>query len=478
MSLVGYFGLSDFWEDGSLRSYDENRIGCILDEESPSNITRHHSQLWEPGPDDSGSSAFGDNAVHHLKIDEECSPIFYSGTRQIMSSFSGWWHNNNGYQGFWAWMSSADNFAYISCSFLPETTGTNFACEGYVIGRFRDSWQYSWGWPLCYSMGFGCNKWTEEECKAYAIHCWDSLCGLMYPWGEPMSLNLQFGYQVSNLDRIEYPSSPVRDIGKFFEKYFPDRTDVNAAKTRLLNDCISKLEVSDNNIANLREFISIINDARNGRISNLYRDFQQLVKPSKTSGLEKVGKFASNNWLRYRYAYKTTVSDLNQFIGAAEKDYLRKITDQTLAHPLRAGGTFDGEEWHLKCRLHESNRDPFMAMAERVRRYGLLPDLHTLWDMIPFSFAVDWFLPVDDFLSSVDHHWYSQGYEFDELLYSRKRQKDLEIAGIQLHLTDYSRWLDSEVAPWSYTREDSGGCTQVAFNRTADGLSLIVGMMP
>jgi hypothetical protein len=489
MSIIADFHCADFWPDGSARVGNDNRVGALLDEESPKTILRKHSLLKEPDSDDSGSSAFGDNAVRHLKIEEEADAIFISGNRQFLSAFSGNWHNDDGWHGFWAWSSSSDAFCHISCSFLPDTYGTNFNCFGVYIQRYQDTWQYSWGYPLCCSMGFSNHQGSLEECQAYAEHCWSSLCSHTYPWGEEMSLNLQFTVDRLYCDEIRYPVSPVRDIEQIFQKYFKDYSNVNAIQTKLLTDCIADLEVSDNNIANARDLIGLINDFRNGRIKSIYdtiQGFQYGYYRTKTGGriryhgkLEKAGKIASDGWLQYRYMYNTTKADLEQFIDAAIDDRLRRITDQTVKHPLRASYSDDGEEWHLKCRLHESNHDPFMALAERVRRFGFMPDLHTMWDMIPFSFAVDWFIPVDDTLSEIDRYWYSQGYDFDELLYSRKRTKTLMLAGVKLHLTSYERWLEGArpIGDFSYASEKKGKCLHSSINHQADSVSLLVTMM-
>jgi hypothetical protein len=101
-----------------------------------------------------------------------------------------------------------------------------------------------------------------------------------------------------------------------------------------------------------------------------------------------------------------------------------------------------------------------------------------MWDMIPFSFAVDWFMPVDDTLSEIDRYWYSQGYDFDELLYSRKRTKTLTLAGTTLHLTSYERWLEGArpVADFCYAAEKKGKCLQQSVNHTADSVSLSIMM--
>lgn len=482
MSFIGCFQLDDYTEEGAIRPWELNRIGCVLDGENPQPKTLVHSDLWEPGPDDTGTSVLGDNAVRHLKIEELCVPNIRTSARTVVPSFSGWWDDGNGWKGFWAWESNSDSFYYLSCQICPSSG--YYHHRSFYVSRDTSTWEWWGGQPRC---GYGemvtrTNMWGEQVMIDHVYQTWEYLKQRCNDRGYLMTMKSRFSYWTEGLVDINYLSVVQGDISDFFKKWFPDNTDVNAAKVALINESIEKLEVSDNNIQNLREFASLVNDLRNGKISKLYADYQKLFRPNerdiKKSLSRRVGEVTADNWLAYRYQYKTTVSDINQFIEAASRGYLKRIENQTLAHPLRAGGTFNGETWHLKCRLHESNRDPFMALAERMRRFGVLPDFHVLWDMVPFSFAVDWFIPVDDFLSSFDRWWYSQGYQFDELLFSRKRQKNLVIAGNQLHLTEYSRWLDFDVAPFSYTQEDPGGCNLVSFNREADSLSLMISMMP
>lgn len=41
-------------------------------------------------------------------------------------------------------------------------------------------------------------------------------------------------------------------------------------------------------------------------------------------------------------------------------------------------------------------------MADLPGRFGLLNPLEVIWELVPFSFVADWFLPIGDYLSALD----------------------------------------------------------------------------
>jgi hypothetical protein len=43
-----------------------------------------------------------------------------------------------------------------------------------------------------------------------------------------------------------------------------------------------------------------------------------------------------------------------------------------------------------------------MTAIENLMRWDAWPTLENMWDMVPLSFVVDWFLPVQDLLSQID----------------------------------------------------------------------------
>lgn len=94
------------------------------------------------------------------------------------------------------------------------------------------------------------------------------------------------------------------------------------------------------------------------------------------------------------------------------------------------------------------------AVAVFLDELGLNPDLKTLWDIIPFSFVVDYFLPIGDFLESLHPRgWFNPSFTIDGG-YSVKYVVE-----------------DSIVASWPYGGK-SGPCTWTHYFRSPGSLTL------
>lgn len=124
----------------------------------------------------------------------------------------------------------------------------------------------------------------------------------------------------------------------------------------------------------------------------------------------KVGEVndVSNLWLQYKYGWMPLYSeiyqaminicrpDLNHFIVRAHSSY----SDQYEVNESLSGVANFVERWEVKCGctmkadLSISNTALF-----NVQQLGLQNPLEVAWEVIPFSFVADWFLPVSNYLS-------------------------------------------------------------------------------
>jgi len=148
-------------------------------------------------------------------------------------------------------------------------------------------------------------------------------------------------------------------------------------------------QVTTNTYANVLEAASMLS-------SLLRRDF----KKSKN--------LVGDAWLAYRYSYCTTISDVEEY-----QSYVQRIVDLTdIAAPpsYRCHGTFvDAEGWKYHCVMRIKTDDSLPDDFHKVMKdFGLQLTAVNVWDMIPYSFIVDWFLPVSDMLGRMENHWANQ----------------------------------------------------------------------
>ena len=145
----------------------------------------------------------------------------------------------------------------------------------------------------------------------------------------------------------------------------------------------SALRLTSNSIANALEVADLVKDLRSPlqTLENLGNQIK------KAGGKER----AADAWLKYRYVYNTTKSDISEI---SEKS--KRLTGD-LSSTLRAGSASKKSTLHLKMDykpLDNIFMNAALSLTSGAQRFGFDPSLYNAWDLIPFSFVADWFLPV------------------------------------------------------------------------------------
>lgn len=247
--------------------------------------------------------------------------------------------------------------------------------------------------------------------------------------------------------------------------YLPSLTNywLDVARTRAFVDaCENMPSLSDNSISNLQEILEFL-------LSVIRREPPKL--PLRLN----------DAWLAYRYQYSTTKMDIKEAWEFVNRCYdLGSIFQDSRTH-----GVYRWTQGDIPCELRVTfsvaprlnNRfTDFAALWRDLSVLGLAPDLYYLWDSTPFSFIIDWFLPVGDLLSAADASvlYTKENYLFGEMCYSLKYNN--VVRGVKYHY--YSRWVEHNapiVHPF-YWLENRGSASQrQVLYRAADAASLIIG---
>lgn len=148
------------------------------------------------------------------------------------------------------------------------------------------------------------------------------------------------------------------------------------------------------------------------RLSSLYRDIRRgrvdrLLARGSKRGL-------ASDWLLYRYGITPVVSDLqNSF------EQLSQSWDTSLRYRYRwqSSQMFDGDHGNspypppYEHPIHVIEKITVKDIAwveydsttlKNLSSIGLLNPVQLAWEVIPFSFVVDWFINIGDCLSSLD----------------------------------------------------------------------------
>jgi hypothetical protein len=168
---------------------------------------------------------------------------------------------------------------------------------------------------------------------------------------------------------------------------------------------------------------------RHGDVRGLRRAIN--VRPSHQASLLKRGpldirKHAPQMWLELQYGWKPLLSDmygavtrLHQRVEEGYPIRARASSTETVKRTVKDG-------WTAGIVLYDvtqvqRNRVKYLVdywvdstLPANLNDWGLTNPLEVIWELVPYSFVVDWFIPVGDFLSTFDAYLgvtFKQGFE-------------------------------------------------------------------
>lgn len=234
------------------------------------------------------------------------------------------------------------------------------------------------------------------------------------------------------------------------EGFIPGRIR-NAASLALANTMASLPEVSANSVANVLELASGLSGIR-GLVRNGTSKMLQLAKRIKDP---------RNAWLSWRYVYNTTKMDLEDY-----QNVTRRLVNIAGAPTFKVHGFGDGGYFTIRC-VKQFRSSDFNVLDYDTRRllrtYGFKLSAYNAWDMVPFSFMVDWFTQIGPKLELAEN--WNKHYEFtpEDTWYSYRENFS--------HGFCYFRWhgTDPSIPPTYVKRETS---KRTFFYRLADTVSI------
>ena len=140
-------------------------------------------------------------------------------------------------------------------------------------------------------------------------------------------------------------------------------------------------------------------------------DLLNVVKnPLKAlKSLRKLPK-ASDIWLKYRYVFSTTKMDVEDTVALYSR--IQSLKDSDLS--IKARGVYRHDDNStFRCTLTYNPPSDFIEKLESIPGYLGEPSLADIWDIIPWSFMIDWFSHVSDFLDYCDKYYKSSEMQYD-----------------------------------------------------------------
>lgn len=150
-------------------------------------------------------------------------------------------------------------------------------------------------------------------------------------------------------------------------------------------------------------------------IAHLTTDTRRLVKTLKSLAgalrgkkLKAACKAASATYLSIHYGIKLSVLDskeLARVISSPNTDFGRKKCQAV--QTFVAVDQNNGNSWNVNARyqlMYNTKKSMDKIFMEYLKMLDVVPDLSNLWDALPYSFCIDWFIRIGDLLESIDNY--------------------------------------------------------------------------
>lgn len=180
-------------------------------------------------------------------------------------------------------------------------------------------------------------------------------------------------------------------------------------------------------------------------------------------------KELANLYLSWHYGYRLTYKDTKEIVEKVNSE-LRKIRrdwaasrargHETITYPSNSPFAGSTAEWTFAAKVwYRQYNDIIAPIVNTLYRWDLVPELGNIYDLVPYSFVIDWFVPLGDVLDKIDSAYYAMTLRVGEVWYSDKIDMltDLNAPFLRAYFRGYEsigpvrikyymRWRDSELS--------------------------------
>jgi len=214
------------------------------------------------------------------------------------------------------------------------------------------------------------------------------------------------------LNKGSNPLTPPKTI-QGFSAWQPE------LQNALLRKCRNREIDLGVSLGEYRETSKFISDAM-VKTARSYRQLRRgnLAQALQTLGLHgpkanEIAASTSNAWLGYTYGLKPLLNDvyaaadiLHKRYGPAKADVQHVVSEARVTFPKRVSERLLSQhvsaEWVgiVKCQgvVRYYTDNPLLSQLDAI---GVLNPASVAWELVPFSFVVDWFVPIGSWIQNV-----------------------------------------------------------------------------
>jgi hypothetical protein len=213
--------------------------------------------------------------------------------------------------------------------------------------------------------------------------------------------------QYSYKDNSPYVSYYVDNYTSYGSPFSEVEIDTISGRN-LKNELISRFQGS---ITNLSMMAKDLYDASNmaldyfKRVNRCWKDLKRgnYRKAFKSfSGSRKLSKGMANNWLSFQYGVLPTIRAVQEGFEATNNQRsqtIRLVETVSGVRRINLSGSNDRHQYYGASETEVSIRGfRYFTTKEDIRRLLVTNQVEVAWDATPYSFLLDWFVPIGDYL--------------------------------------------------------------------------------
>lgn len=201
---------------------------------------------------------------------------------------------------------------------------------------------------------------------------------------------------------IEISDLYTRTYDKFHNKAF--------ARASLLLSMLDSRKTFTMVVQRVGQLVRALRYLKRGQLRLVVSTLGIDSHPRTPSAMERARSLVntpSRAWLEFTFGWAPAVADIFNVVNVFQQDFPTESIKVRSAYSDSSSAPWDGGAWYSR---HQSGvyyiggdvviTNPNVLLAKQL---GLTNLVSVAWDAVPFSFVVDWILPVNKFLLSLDN---------------------------------------------------------------------------